>query len=918
MPDFREYVRRQLPPLRVSGAREAEIVEEVALPLEEAYDRAIRNGATADEAWAEIERRVPSWADLGREIESVLHERIEPDRRPGLWDSLRRDLRFAVRQLRRSPAFTAIAVLTLALGIGANTAVFSLLDAVMLRSLPVGHPEQLLWFGSVRATGSTDFLPHRSTQVFSYNFFKEFHRRNQVFSNVAAIHSTVFGTHGRVAGNRELEKVAVELVSGSYFDTLGVRAAIGRTLSDADDRTPGTHPFAVASYAWWQRRFAADPAALGRVVTIGKTAYTIVGVAAPGFSGLTVGSSPDLWIPLAMEKEISPGWNGLDQNFFQSLHLIARPKPGIPVKQAQANTNLLFRQILMGFLGPQPTRDQTEDIQHAYVELLPATTGRSDLRSQFGSPLQILMVLVALVLLIACANIANLLLARATARQREIAVRMSMGAERWRLIRQLMVESGLLGIAGAALGIALAWQGSRALLAMVSGDDLLPVHVGPDPVMLAFAIALSLLTVVLFGAAPAFHATRLDLAHTLKQGRGIVSSRSRNRFSRGLVVGQVTLSLVLLAGAGLFLRTLTNLMKVDTGFDKNNVLLIGINPAAAGYDPDARLELMMQRLEESAGAIPGVVAASFVHNVFDGGGSSGDDVKVTGGTMPAKVPSCDDNVIGPRYFDVLKLPILLGRAFSVRDTEAAPKVAIVNETFARTFFPGQSPLGHTVTRGDEAEWHDVEIVGVVKDSKYMFVAEQQMPAIFYPHAQHHRQMLHEFVVRYTGNPAPLLPEIRKAIARTDPNLPATDVTTLAKQVDDSVRNRRIVAELSAAFGIVAALLACIGIYGVMSYGIARRTNEFGVRMALGGSRAMVLWVVLREALLLALAGVAIGLAVALACGRLVESVLFGLSSYDPLALGLAAAAMIAAALLAGLLPARRATRVDPSVALRYE
>src|SRR5260221_5414472 len=514
-------------------------------------------------------------------------------------EELGRDLSYAARQLLKSPGFAIVAVLMLALGIGANTAIFSLLNAILLRNLPVRHPQQLVLFGKAQASGSTSFFPRGSTQVFSYPFFREFRRRNQVFSEVAAIQSYLVTSHGRVEGDAGLEKMKVELVSGTYFHTLGVNAALGRMFTGADDQTPGAHPVAVASYSWWRNRFAGDPAIAGKTVTIGPTLYTIVGVAPPEFFGVTVGHSPSLWIPLAMQKEISPDRNGLERNLFQSLHMIARLKPGVSQQQAKANTDLLFRQILLSYVGPEPSQDRLDGIQQARIELTPAATGRSDLRREFSSPLKILMIVVLLVLLIACANVANLLLARATARRPEIAVRMALGAERPRLIRQLLAESGLLGSVGVVLGVAFASGASRLLLAMVStGSELVPIRVTPDAGVLSFTVALTILTVFLFGTAPAFRATAVDPTTSLKAGRSVISAGARSRLARGLAVGQVALSMVLLAGAGLFLRSLANAMDVDVGFNKQNVLRVRIDPGAACYRRDQRLSSMMRRLDE--------------------------------------------------------------------------------------------------------------------------------------------------------------------------------------------------------------------------------------------------------------------------------------------------------------------------------
>ncbi len=845
-------------------------------------------------------------------------ERFYESRRWLGWDLLSQDIRFGMRMLAKNPGTSAAAILTLALGIGANTAIFSLLNAVLLRDLPVVHePQKLVLFGHGQWAGSQDTLPDRSWQLFSYPFYKEFQRKNRAFTNVAAVSSILFGEHGRIGSGAELEKFDVELVSGTYFDTLGVNPILGRALTSADDQPADTHPIAVASYSWWQRRFARNPRVIGTAVTINSTVYSVIGVAPPKFFGTTVGQSPDLWIPLSMEKQISPGWNGLENKLFQSLFVIARRKAGVTMEQAQANTDLLFKQILREYVGPQPSRKELADIQHARIELTSAATGLSQLRIQLSAPLKILMTVVVLVLLIACANVANLLLARAAARRREVAVRMSIGAGRARLIRQLLVESGILGVIGAAFGALFAWGAIRLFLAMAFRASLpTPLHVTADGQVLSFALAITLATVLLFGTAPAFQATRLELAPALKEGRGVIGTRSRNRLSRGLIVGQVSLSLMLLAGAGLFLRSLIKLMSVDTGFDKQNVVVVGVDPAAAGYQVDRRWENTMERVEERVSAVPGVRSASFAFFVFNGGGWT-DPVVVPGRPKSEKDPDVFHNIVGCQFLSVMKTPMVLGRGLNMRDNAAGQKVAVINDTMARIYFPGRSPIGRTFSMGDNAEWQNIEVVGVAKDAKYMGLKERQRPAAFYPHAQH-GLFLYSLAVRYTGAERAVLPEIRKAVATVDPNLPVSDAETLAEMVDDSVQNQRMVAQLSLFFGILAVFLACIGIYGVVSYGITQRTNELGVRMALGAKRADVLWMVLGETVRLVVAGVAAGLVLGLASGRLIQSQLFGLKADDPLAMGAAVTAMLMVALVAGYLPARRAMRIDPVSALRYE
>ena len=825
---------------------------------------------------------------------------------------LAQNVRFGFRMLARNPASSLIAILTLALGIGANTAIFSLLNAVLLRPLPVPHPEQLVLFGKAEWAGSVSELPNRNWQLFSYHGYRDFQRKNRVFSDVAALESILFTTHGRVGSARTPEKIAIELVSGTFFHTLGVNASIGRTLTEADDGEPGAHPVAVVNDAWWERRMGRDPSILGSTVTVGQTTYTVIGVTPPGFFGALVGQSPDLWIPLSMEKEVAPGWNGLDNDLFQSLYIFARRKPGDSMEQAGANVNVLFQQMAQAYAGPQPSPQVLEKISHAHVELTPAATGLSHIRSQMTAPLVILMSVVSLVLLIACANVANLLLARAATRQREIAVRMSIGAGRPRLIQQLLIESGVLGLAGVALSAPIAWFLLHLLLSMSPAPAA--VSVAPDMRVLGFALALTMVTVLLFGTVPAFRATKLELASSLRAGRGIAGSSAHNRLGRGLIGGQVALSLALLAGAGLLLHNLINLMHVDTGFDQRHVLLTGMDPAGAGYREDARLENMMRQVEERVAQIPGVQGASFALSVFDGGGWT-DPIKVPGQTPVDR--DVTHNRVGALYLEAMNMPLVAGRYLNFQDDRGARKVAVINETMARTYFPGSSPLGRTFSIGDDAEWQDIQVVGVVRDAKYMRLREKPQAAAFYPHAQHY-SLVYNFVVRTSGDPKAEIPAIRRTIAEVDPNLPVSDFTTLAQVVSGSLDGSRLVAELSTAFGFLAALLAAIGIYGVMSYGISRRTNEFGIRMALGAQRGEVLWMVMRETLRVVLAGVAVGLALAFVLNRTMISMLYGLGPADPYAIGAATALIASAALLAGWLPARRATRIDPTVALRYE
>jgi len=833
--------------------------------------------------------------------------------------TLLQDLRYGLRTLTKSPGFTIVAVVSLALGIGANTAIFSLLNAVMLRELPVKDPGQLVLLGTGRSDGSDDDFA--STDLYSYSFYRDLRQKNDSFSEVSALLSLMFGgMHGAVGEGAGLEKMNVQLVSGTYFPTLGVKAILGRTFSQAEDEPAGGHPVAVINYSWWKTRFGLDPAIVGKTVTLGSTVYTIIGVTPPEFFGTTVGESPDLWIPLSMEKQVSPGWNGLDDKSFQSLYILARLKPGVSVARAQANVNLLARQIWREDAGSTLTKQRQQTLERARIELTPAASGLSRLRFEFAFPLLILMIVVALVLLIACANIANLLLARATTRQREIAVRLAIGAGRARLVRQLLSESLLMAFLGGAFGILFASWASEALLAMVSsGHQLLPLKVSPDARVLVFTLAVSLATALVFGIVPALRATRLDLAPSLKQGRGEVAAPGRSRLARTLIVSQVALSLVLLVGAGLFLRTLLKLAELDAGFNKGNVLLFAVDPVDVGYKEDARLSNLYQQIEQRVSAEPGVRAASISFFTFNEGAWD-DPVLVEGSSLaPGIRNDVIENVVGPHYFATMGIPVLVGRVFDAHDTATAPQVAVISETMAQQFFPGGSPIGRRFRIGDDPTKHspDIEVVGVVKDAKHQSLRERRWPAAYYPYAQR-VGYYYDLEVRYSGDRQAIISEVRRAVAEVDGRLPISYQRTLAEQVDESITNQTLIARLSAFFGLLAVFLACIGIYGLMAHSVGRRTKEIGVRMALGAERSKVLWMVLRESLTLVGLGLVVGLPVALAAEALVSKMLFGLAPADPLSFAGGAILLLASAVLAGYLPARRAALVDPMVALQYE
>jgi predicted permease len=752
--------------------------------------------------------------------------------------------------------------------------------------------------------------------------FREVQQKNRVFVGVAAFNSFGNLLHGTVGTSANLEPMAVELVSGTYFNVLGVNPVLGRVFTDADDQTLGGHPVAVISHKWWAGRFGRDPAIIGKTLTLGGNVYTIIGVAPPAFFGTNVGQSPDFWIPLQMNDQIIRGPHKISDKFYRSLDIMARLKPGISMPQARANVNLLLKQILYEYAGATPTQTQLSDIQKAHIQINPAANGISFLRDQVEKPLWMLMAMVGLVLIITCANIANLLLARSAARSREIAVRLALGCRRWRLIRQLLTESIVLAAFGGGLGILLASWATHFLLAMISqGPNIIPLDVSPDGRALAFTFLVSFAMAILFGILPAIRSTRIELTPSLKEGRGAVTSLSRNPLGKAMIVSQMALSLVLLVGSGLFLRSLVNLLNVNTGFDKQGVILFDLDPSATGYTDEPRLANLYRQVEERVDALPGVRASSF--SIFNFGAGGWEDSGWAEGYPNAPERGANFNAVGSGYFATLGTPILRGRDFGQQDTASSPKVAVVNETMARQFFPGGPAIGQRFGMTSQDHSHDIEVIGVVRDAKYQSLDEHARPMVYFPYTQYAPDWgiglyLKHFEVRFSDDPQSIVPRIRRTIADINASLPITNVQTLSERVSETVTGQRQVAQLATFFGLLALFQVCIGIYGLMSYGVSRRTNEIGIRMALGAQKGQVLRMVMREIFVLTAIGLMIGIPAALACGRLVASMLFGLKPTDPVATLAAIFILSAVATFAGYIPARRATKVDPMVALRYE
>ena len=825
--------------------------------------------------------------------------------------------------LLKKPGFTLIAVLSLALGIGANTAIFSLLDAVLLKSLPVQEPDRLVLFGKGQNMGMTNGFPNESWDLFSYPFYRRVQQRTDVFSGVAGQLSIPWTVHGFVDSNGtngDIEQLQVQLVSGTYFPVLGVNAALGRVLNDGDDQTPGGHPVAVVSHSLWTRRLGQNPNAIGKTISIDNVTYTIVGVAPREFFGTTVGVAPDLWVPLAMEKQMPPAhWNGRDSEQAQSLFLIGRLNNGVSSEQATGVVNLLFKQTLEAWSSPQPIPKREQALQNARVELTPAGRGLSMLRDQFSLSLKVLMGVVALVLLIASANVANLLLAQGTARAKEFAVRAALGAGRMRLVRQLFTESALLAIFGGLVGVALSWWGSRLLLLMASdGPAALPVDVTPNVRVLGFTFAASVLCAVVFGTAPALRASRIEPNTSLKSGKNTAPSALRNPLGKAFVIAQVALSLVLLVGAGLFVRTLINLQSIPSGFNQENVLLLQVDTSATGLKgSDPKLGALLNEVEQKVKAIPGVQAASFAFFTFNQGFWTSPAFTREPGLAEGESRTVRNNIVGDDFFTVMGLPLVLGRGFGPQDTDKSQKVAVISESMAKRFFPNGSPLGKRFGINGPNSADQLEVIGVVKDAKYGNLKEQFRPMAYYPHSQS-PDVLGNLVVRSSGSVSAIAPQIRQVLRQVDRNLPVDDVVTLEDHIGRSLVQQKLVARLATFFGLLALLLACIGLYGVMSYGVARRTNEIGIRMALGARGSSVLWLVLRESLVLVVVGLVVGVLASLAVTKTAASLLYELKPNDPLTIATATLLLAAVSALAGYLPARRAARVDPMVALRDE
>jgi predicted permease len=826
------------------------------------------------------------------------------------------DLRFGFRTLRRSPGFTLLAVLSVALGIGANTAIFSLVYQVVLRALPVKDPASLVSLES--NSYNYGWTRHDNNQtVFSYPMYKALRDRGQVLSGLLARVSfpATLAWHGNAVS------ATAEVVSGNFFQVLGVTPEFGRPLLPSDD-APSDAPVVVLSHGYWVGHLGADPGILNSQVLLNGKPTLVVGIAPPGFRGLLSGRDPDFFAPLSMMSTISEGWDKNEQPDAYWINILGRLSPGVSRAGADAMLLPLFRSVLQDELAQMKDVDAQArgKILAKTLSVEPAAQGLNALRAQWQTPLAVLMVMVGLVLLIACANVANLLLARATAREREIAIRLAIGSPRWRLGRQLMAESGILALAGGLLGLLLSQTLTEGLLGLLPADAaggwLTPQL---NARLFCYSLALAAVTGLLFGLAPALQAMRSGVAPALKeQSTGISTGGSRSRFRQALIVLQVAVSMLLIVGAGLFTRSLVNLLHTDPGFRADHLVTFTIDPSLSGYSLERRLALFRE-LREKLSALPDVRSAASAQLVPLGGWNWGNGVKAPGSRNAAdKYADCAENSVSPGYFRTVGIPLLTGREFNAGDRTGSAKVAMVNETFARFLYEGANAVGRTIQIGSTNT--DAQIVGVVKDSRYSDLREEPVRILYVPFEQGADEFTRQsaFFVRAGGDEQSAIATVRTVAKGLDPNLPLDRLTSMTVLIGDSIYTDRLMATLAVAFGVLATLLAAVGLYGVVSYSVSRRTREFGIRLALGAAPGSLLLFVMREVGWLIAVGAAVGLPASFMLARLAESQFYGIRAHDPWTLAGATVLIAMVGLFAGLAPALRAMRIEPVIALRYE
>jgi predicted permease len=887
-PLFDWLLRRSLPPGSTGDTIRGDLLEELAAAgsTTQARMRFRRQAISVALRFATKRRRDDAALPRGSIMELIRHE-----------------LRFAIRSLLQRPSFSLMVVATLALGIGANTAIFSILHALVLRSLPVDEPERLVLI-----------TRNQGAQISQqYPLFRHYQAHSTTLDGVLAFRSTQtrFTSAGRT------ERINASLVSGNYFPMLGIEPALGTLIAAADDSIAEAGgprgPVAVLGHGFWMRQYGGQPGVVGTSILLNAQPFTIVGVAPPGFSGTEVGVSPDVFVPMTMVHAIMPSFSGaLTQPLNHWLRIIGRVKKGIDVRQAEAELSALLQSYNEQAVRDPAVQNRDADWRRNLLQqrasLLPGSGGLSSLRQRYSQPLAVSMAVMALVLLIACANIANLTLSRAAARRQELAIRLGLGASRARLIGGLLLESSLLAAGGALAGLAIARSGRDLLLTYLPVDQSLPAPI--DSRVLLFTLGLSAGAALLFGLLPAFQSTKVDVAPVLRDGGAGKSPRVP--FRRGLVVFQVSLSLVVVIGAVLFLRSLQALLSVETGFARQNILVASVH-----VSPARSLETYRRVLEE-ARRMPGVLAAG-VADSGPLGTNTGWTIHVPGYVARSDEPRSSPWVgfISPGYFKAMLVPLVAGRDFDERDLQvAAPMKMIVNETFARHYFGGGNPVGRLV--GLDRGKADIEIVGVIKDAKYTGLREEPIRMVYVPYKPGPWGAQFTVHLRTAGDPLALAAALRAKMAEIDPDAPVYNVRTAEEEVERSLLRERLVATIATLFGGLALLLAALGLYGVLSYGVAQRTREFGIRIAVGAAARSITGLVLREASRVVTAGIVVGLLAAWALGRVVRSLLYGVEPGDLASIAIAVAVLAGAGALASWLPARRASRIDPIQALRYE
>jgi len=833
---------------------------------------------------------------------------------------IQQDVRHAWRIFAANPGFALVAVLSLALGIGANAAIFSLLNSVLMSTLPVRNAHELVMLTNPGARGFARGSQGGERALMTYEEFRQLQDRNSAFVSLMAAGSTLQRTEARVAGG-DAEEIAIRLVSASYFSTLGISTRLGSSFDPAREPAPGAAPYAVIGYDYWRRRFGGRSDAIGRTIALRGGIVSIVGVAPATFFGETVGERPDVWIPLAMQAAVLPrrDWlhddpKSVEKNMW--LHVFGRLQPGTTLERAQADANVIFQQGLAAYYSSIADAGSRNQFLDQRLKLRAAATGASSLRTSFSEPLIVLLSAAGLVLLIACSNLGNLLLARTTARTREMSVRLALGANRGRLIRQLLTESLLLAVAGGIIGLLIALALRKGLVALLA-DPTIVLPSAMSLGSLAFVFALTLAAGFILGLLPAVRITSTHPVTGLReQGRGIAGSATWQRIGKLVVIGQLALSLPLLVGAGLLVRTLMNLRDIDVGYSKDRLSMLRVDAETAGYDP-VRQTAVFEQMAARVRTLPGVLGVTYSNNGLFAGTDNGDEMIVEGYTRTGQGDQGSRyDAVGPRYFSTLGIPVLVGRELTERDRRG---VCVINETFAKRFFTGRNAIGMHITTSYADERHTYEIVGVVRDSRQGRLRGEIEHRFYTPvsdPAASVRNMI--FTIRHSSDGMALPEMLRRALRETEPNMPVLRATTVAEAIDSRIAQDRLLAQLSIAFGVIAVLLAAIGLYGVLSHGVARRTNEIGVRKALGARESTLIAMIVRETGLLLVVGLIAGGAVSIGAVRLITSRLYGLSPSDPTTMTSAVVGLVAVAALATWLPAYRASRVDPLVALRQE